>query len=84
MFRYAQAIDDRSFLRLGIHQCCLPQVVRIDMADLGYTLRGIFFYNLFQFFKAFGPGTDEFFICQALIDDHIHHTVGKCNVRTGF
>ena len=83
MFRYAQTIDDRSLLRLSIHQCRLPQMICINMTDLGYTLRSIFFHNLFQFFKAFGPGADEFFVCQSLIDDHIHHTVGKCDVRTG-
>ena len=47
MFRYAQTIDDRSLLRLSIHQCRLPQMICIDMTDLGYTLRSIFFYNLF-------------------------------------
>ena len=83
MFGNTKAVDNRSLFSPGIHSCSLPQMIRIDMADLRHIFRSIFADNLFKFLKALGTVFNKLLVDESLFDKDMHHTVGKGHIGTG-
>ncbi len=83
MLRNAKTIDNRRLLRCRIHQRCLSQMIRINVADFRYFFWCVFFYNLFELLKAFCPCLNKFLVRKSFVDNHVHHAVCKRNVRAG-
>ena len=79
----AQAVDDGRLLCPGIHPCCFPQHIRVDVADLPHLLRGIIPEDVPELFKAFRVLFDILRIGQSLLHHHVHHAVCEGHVGAG-
>ena len=79
----AQTVDDGRLLCPGIHPCCFPQHIRVDVADLPHLLRGIIPEDVPELFKAFRVFFDILQVGQPLLHHHVHHAVREGNVGAG-
>ena len=83
MLGHAQAVDNGRFLCLGIDPGGLLEVLGINAADMSHPLGGVLHNDLFQLLKALSAGLDELLVDQALVDEYVHHAVGKGHVGAG-
>ena len=84
MLGNTQTVNNRSFVSFCIHTGSFSQIICINVTDLCHTLRCVFLYDLFNLIVSFGALCNKFIILQTFLNDHMHHTVGKRHIGTGF
>ncbi len=60
---------------MGIHPCCLYEIVGRNTGDFGYVFRRIFFNRLLQGLKSLGPAFNICMIIKIFLYNYMHHPI---------